>query len=338
MLFELTNTLCSYKPTDKTKVITGVTNLLIGYFEGNHLLIISDDFYDVFESEISDDRARQALRYLYSYETYDYRVPVSYKIVLNDNCKKTELPISYFQLTKSIQPVSILAENPNDVAFYAIVTRILKNVDEDRLAFIPLHGSGYSMGTELDKLQRNKVIALAIADSDIKYPNGKVGATGGAVLAAYSNEKYVKLEIIEVHEIENLLPPQFIFERCKDEGKAFMEKIIKFNLLDYLKFYDVKNGISLTDITEPDYNTFAKDIYEHIYNIKKCTYDRYVKQCLKNNKKVHPKLRDDLIKTYLRLSFDKQASYQIFFKDEWREIADRFYQYACSRVSEPIHI
>lgn len=338
MLFELTDTLYSYQPADKEKVITGVTNLLIGYYEGNHLLIISDDFYDAFESEITDDRAKQALRYLYSYETYDYKVPISYKIVLDDNCRRSELPISFFQLTKSIQPISILAENPNDVAFYAIVTRIIKKLDEELLAFIPLHGSGYSMGSELEKLQNGHVLSLAIADSDIKYPNGKVGATGGAVQTAYTNGKYVKLKIIKVHEIENLLPPQFIYERSEDEGKSLMGKFIRLGLLDYLRYYDVKNGISLGDITEPDYNTFANDIYDHLYNTKKCTYDRHVKQCLKNHKKIHPKLKDDLIKKFLRLSFDKQNSYQIYFKEEWDEIAEIFYQYACCRVSEPIHI
>lgn len=338
MLFELTNDLCTYQLDDKTKVINGITNLLIGYYEGNHLLVISDDFYDAFESEISEERAKLALHYLYNYETYDYHVPVSYKIVLNDDCKKYELPISYFQLTKSVQPIHVLAENPNDVDFYAVVTKIIKNVEEDRLAYIPMHGSGYSMGSELTKLQNNETLSLAIADSDIKYPGGSVGATGGAVQAAYTNGKYVKLKIINVHEIENLLPPLFIYERSKEEGKSFMEKIIKLNLLDYLRFYDVKNGISLNNITEPGYNTFAKEIYEQIYNVKKCTYDRYVKQCEKNNKKIHPKIKDDLINKYLKLDFGKQSSYQIYFKDEWREIADYFYQYTCSRVSEPIHV
>lgn len=338
MLFELTDTLYSYQPADKEKVITGVTNLLIGYYEGNHLLIISDDFYDAFESELRDDRAKQALRYLYSYETYDYKVPVSYKVVLEDNCRISELPISFFQLTKSIQPISILAENPNDVAFYAVVTRIIKKLDADILAFIPLHGSGYSMGTELEKLQNSQVLSLAIADSDIKYPKGKVGATGGAVQTAYTNGKYVKLKIIKVHEIENLLPPQFIYERSEDEGKSLIGKFIRLGLLDYLRYYDVKNGISLSDITEPNYNTFANDIYNHLYNTKKCTYDRHVKQCQKNHKKIHPKLKDDLIKKFLKLSFDRQNSYHIYFKKEWNEIAEIFYQYACSRVSEPIHI
>lgn len=338
MLFELTDTLYSYQPAEKQKVINGVTNLLIGYYEGNHLLKISDDFYDAFESEILDDRARQALRYLYSYDTYEYKVPVSYKVVLEENCRKFELPISYFQLTKSIQPITILAENPNDVAFYAIVTRIIKKLDEDILAFIPMHGSGYSMGTELEKLQNNHVLSLAIGDSDIKYPKGNVGATGGAVQAAYTNDKYVNLKIIKVHEIENLVPPQFIYERSENEGKSFMRRLINRGLLDYLRYYDVKNGISLSDIKEPNYNTFANDIYNHLYNTKKCTYDRHVKQCQKNHKKVHPKLKDDLIKNFLRLSFDKQNSYQIHFKQEWSEIAAIFYQYACSRVSEPIHV
>ena len=117
-----------------------------------------------------------------------------------------------------------------------------------------------------------------------------------------------------------------------------MNRFIKLGLLDYLRYYDVKNGISLSDITKSDYNTFANDIYDHLYNAKKCTYDRYVRQCQKNNKKIHPKLKDNLIKKFLRLSFDKQNSYQIYFKQEWGEIAEIFYQYACSRVSEPIHV
>lgn len=338
MLFELTDDLCTYQPDDKTKVINGITNLLIGYYEGNHLLIISDDFYDAFEPEISEERAKLALHYLYNYETYDYHVPVSYKIVLNDDCKKSELPISYFQLTKSIQPIHVLAENPNDVDFYAVITRIIKKIDEDRLAFIPMHGSGYSMGSELMKLQNGEILALAIADSDIKYPGGKVGATGGAVQSAYSHGKYVKLEIIKVHEIENLLPPQFIYERCKGEGKSLMEKLIKLNLLEYLRYYDVKNGISLSDIEASNYNVFAKDIYEHIYNVKKCSYDRHIRQCKKNNKKVHAKLKDDLIKNFLNLDFGKQNTYQIYFKSEWRDIAESFYQYTCSRIGEPIHV
>lgn len=338
MLFELTDDLCSYQQEDKGKVITGITNLLIGYYEGNHLLVISDNFYDFFESEITEERAKQALHYLYSYETYDYHVPVSYKIVLNENCKKTELPISYFLLTKSVQPIHVLAENPNDVDFYAVVTKIIKNIDEDRLAYIPMHGSGYSMASELTKLQNSEVLALAIADSDIKYPGASVGATGGAVQTAYTDGKYVKLKIIDVHEIENLLPPLFIYERSKEEGKLLIEKFIKLKLLDYLRFYDVKNGISLNDITEPGYNTFAKDIYEHIYNVKKCTYDRHVEQCEKKNKKIHPKIKGDLIKKYLKLDHGKQSSYQIYFKDEWREIANYFYQYTCSRVNEPLHV
>jgi hypothetical protein len=338
MLFELTDNLCTYQPDDKAKVITGITNLLIGYYEGNHLLTLSDDFYDTFEPEISDERAKQALRYLYNYETYDYHVPVSYKIVLNDNCKRSELPISYFRFTRSIQPIPVLAENPNDVEFYALVTRIIKKVDKDRLAYNSMHGSGYSMGVELAKLQDSKILSLAIADSDIKFPGGTVGATGGAVQTAYTKGKYVRLEVIKVHEIENLLPPLFIYERCKDEGKSLMEKFIKKGLLDYLRYYDVKNGISTGDIEEPGYDTFAKDIYEHIYNVKKCTYERHVRQCKKNNKKIHPKLKDDLIKKFLKLNFTKQIAYQIHFKDEWREIADNFYQYACSRVSEPIHV
>ena len=338
MLFELTDSLYSYQATDKEKVITGVTNLLIGYYEGNHLLIISDDFYDAFESEITDDRAKQALRYLYSHETYDYKVPVSYKVVLDDNCGRNELPIGYFQLTKSIQPILILAENPNDVEFYAIVTRIIKKLDKDILAFIPMHGSGYSMSSELVKLQNNQVLSLAIADSDIKYPHGKVGPTGSAILTAYTNDKYVKLIIINVHEIENLLPPEFIYERSENEGKSLISRFIRLGLLDYLRYYDVKSGISLSDITEPDYNTFANDIYDHLYNTKKCTYDRYVKQCEIIHKKIHPKFKDDLVKKFLGLSFNKQNSYQIYFKEEWKRIADVFYQYACSRISEPIHI
>ncbi len=85
-----------YSTQQRHKVLTGVTNLLVGYFEGKNLLIISDSFYDHFISVLTDDRALRSLQHLYSYTTYDYKVDHSFTVKLEGPCEKNELLIDHF--------------------------------------------------------------------------------------------------------------------------------------------------------------------------------------------------------------------------------------------------
>jgi hypothetical protein len=320
-------------------VLTGVTNLLVGYFEGKNLLIISDSFYDHFISVLTDDRALRSLQHLYSYTTYDYKVDHSFTVKLEGPCEKNELLIDHFYNTASIQPIQVIGENTNDVEFYAVVTRIIRHVDNKYLSYNPILGGGYTTAGRLEKCQNNNEIALCIVDSDIKYPNAKNGATLGELLSKYDpNNKYVFLLQIKVHEIENLLPIKFIEEHAKDEAKQFMQKIIIKKQLDLLRWYDIKSGVSVDDLQDKSYSTFVKKVYELLYGVKNDGFKKHVAQCIRNKKKVLPIIGKDFIKKYLKLPIEKQCVYSIYFKKEWKEIADSFYSFACSRENDPINI
>lgn len=339
MLFILTDSLIGYSPQQKTKVLIGVTNLLVGYYEGNNLLLISDDFFNHFSSVLSDERALLSLRHLRSYSTYDYNVGKSFKVILNGTCHKDELLIDYFYNTASIQPVKIIGENSNDVEFYAIVTQILRHVDKENLSYTNVLGGGFTTAGRLKDCQNKNEIALCIVDSDVKYPKGGEGATCGEIKAVYdSNNKHVLLVVIKVHEIENLLPPKFIAERAKKDKKKIAQKFVGNGNEKYFRWYDIKNGISIADIVDPDYNAFAVELYEHIYKAKRSAYVSFIKERKRKKEKVFPELADGLVKKYLRLSFEKQKAYSIYFKDEWKEIANNFYDFACSREKSPIYI
>ena len=143
---------------------------------------------------------------------------------------------------------------------------------------------------------------------------------------------------ITVHEIENLLPPQFIADYTKDEGKAFVQKLIAKSKEEYLRWYDVKNGISLVDIVDTRYNDYAKIIYEQLYSNRFGAYEKYVASCRRKKRKIFPKLKEGLVKTFLGLTDAKRATYGIHFKKEWKDIANNFYDYACSRECDPINV
>lgn len=339
MLFNLSDSLISYTDSQKHKVIVGVTNLLVGYYEGKNLLLISDNFYDHFTQVISDERALLSLRHLHSYTAYDYNVNRSFTIILDGACNDHELLIDYFYNTTAIQPIKIIGENANDIEFYAVVTQIIKHIGKDYLAYTPVHGGGNTTAGRFKSCQDNNEVSLCIVDSDIKYPKARKGATCGEIESVYdSNNKYVLLVVIKVHEIENLLPPRFIVNRSKKSSKKIAQKFLGNGNEKYLRWYDIKSGISIEDIADTDYNDFARELYNQFYNAKSGKYIRYVSQCKRNNKKVFPELADGLIKKYLRLPISNQSSYSIYFKDEWREIANNFYDFACSRDSDPINV
>ncbi|MBP3253720.1 MAG: hypothetical protein J6M30_04365 [Bacteroidales bacterium] len=85
---------------------------------------------------------------------------------------------------------------------------------------------------------------------------------------------------------------------------------------DYLSWYDIKNGISLADVQEPGYNDYANEMYEQLYSNKAGAYNTHMRMCGRKKKKVMSQLRDDIVKRYIGLAYEKRAAYDIHFKAE----------------------
>ena len=100
MVFELTDNLCEYPLEREEQILICITNLLIGYYEGNHLLMASELLCDHFQSKLSDSRAKSALNYLKNHCSFSYDVDWIMQVVINDDKNNLhEISIDFFEKT-----------------------------------------------------------------------------------------------------------------------------------------------------------------------------------------------------------------------------------------------
>lgn len=347
MVLELTDELLTYNPSDEQLVVDCISNLLLGYYESNHVLMASSLFCDYFKTLIKEDRAKRALQHLSNNNAYLPNVLWTMKVRLNPDkdVSKHEISLLFFCKTSSVQPSILLCENLNDATFY-------KNLCahyyyQNAHVMDGYLGGGDTTYTLHKALKGRNRLALTILDSDSKYPGCDIGGTAKKVRKADRRPvSHVMHYIIKVHEIENLIPFPFI-ERasCKD-GQLFLRQLKDHNVLGkYLGYYDVKKGIPTIDDVNTGFNKFAKDIYTDIYGSKNGTYEQYVSQCKIKDKKnfknnippcgLFPKLRADMLDRFID-SKPIIYSYNDSIEPERKYIADLIYTVSCARDNNPI--
>lgn len=338
MVLELTDSLCRYPSEKEGDVLSCITNILIGYYEGNFLLMATEEICDFFAGKVSELRAIQALAYLKNNCSFSYNVQYFFKVVMNDNVSdKYELPLSFFKRTSSIQPISILGENSSDINFF---TRMAKELfPYANLKYNIVNGGGADTGNTLNNLQKKHIFILVIIDSDKKYINAEYGATYKSVKNAYNARlKHVKFFPLEVHEVENLLPLSFLLTTTNNEGKNFLARLKKIgNAKEILRYYDIKNGIKFKDVKgNMLYYQFAKLIYEKIYGNKKNNFELFISNIRNDNKQIFPGIRKNAMQKFLE---EKEPKMDIsLFKDELETIAKLIVTLACGRNGDPINL
>lgn len=335
MVFVLSDELCNFTNKERNEVLHGVTNILIGYFEGNNLVEFNDRFYKKFEPLIIDDRAKMAMYYIHSNDTFSYDVKFKFNVVRKETAKNNEVGIKLFSKTSHIQPSIVLCENANDVSFYSIVTIILLGIDKDYLSYQVSSGGGIETANKLEYYQNERLFALTIVDSDKKYSNASYGATCNAVRNKYdSSAKTVLLHILPVHEVENFLPPLYILSKlpskCENEKKII--KSLNKNGIECLRYYDIKEGISIENIkANKDYYDFARKVYKIAYDADEKDFIKHVKTCECQKKNVLPSIGNMLVSKYIREDTSKIAQYPFAFERELREISELFFSFTCCR-------
>ena len=315
MVFELTDKLCEYPLDREEQILICVTNLLIGYYEGNHLLMASELLCDHFQSKLSDSRAKSALNYLKNHCSFSYDVDWVMQVVINDdNNNKREISIDFFEKTSSIQPVCILGENTHDVDFFVSICKM------------------YYEGISINHVEENGV------DTDKKFDTDDYGKTYKDVFKTYNkNAKHISLHTLNFHEIENLLPFSFLMKVTNREGQCFLRKIATINdcSKDILRYYDIKNGVTIDAIEKnPAYYIFAEQLYNKLYKLKG-NFNKYICDLKRKKKKnVYPPIRQDAINLYLSgENIDNSINY---FEDEWRSLAKNILTFTCARENSPI--
>ena len=180
---------------------------------------------------------------------------------LTDNIQQTIYQITLTELAKSdiTDRVNLLTENIEDSEFYKILGKFYGktcNIKNCTLDFEKRMGGGSTIVKVFeDILKERQKACLCIVDSDQKFFNPSNPVIGNTmsnlkkIIDGKNEELWWKVLFLEVHEIENLIPIQWMEELTKDIQDA--EQGISF--LKYLStledepspvfFFDIKKGI-----------------------------------------------------------------------------------------------
>lgn len=185
-------------------------------------------------------------------------------ISISKHCSRVgkELQINPFEASGFFldAPTYLCTENQRDGKFYKIVCNYylsLKRILNMSSSYKKWKGGGSDFGNALkDDSVLTDNFVLAIADSDKKYPNGKIGETAKSIkfLAhnRYNADYYI---LVNVSEIENLIPIKMV--------KKYNSNITNIEDTD-LSYFDFKEGLKYQILYEKDCRAYWKSNFSRM--------------------------------------------------------------------------
>lgn len=339
MVFELTDGIAQYKPEQRELLSICIENLLVGYYEGNLILIISRPLCSFIRNNqlVKSDRALVSLHYIETNGGYLPDVQWRIKIVLeNADSNDHQLDYTFFSKSMATQPTSFLCENIEDVRFYMKLTSIY--YPNTPIIANYYHGGGRTTDDMFYYLMGRNVVCIVILDSDIKYPDCDYGETAKKCLKRYKKKLVnIELKVLDVHEAENLVPLAFMKTHTYDKnGARFLEKMSQRGLLHYLRYYDIKKGIRKDSaMAKADYLKFCKEMYEKLYPFRRNSFEKYLEQKRKDEDRLFPIIRLDMLNEF---NADKKGPYPVdLLENERQKIAALVHTFVCCRGFDPIN-
>lgn len=340
-----------------------VRNLAIAAFESKHILYGDYDVIATMRKRMIGVRdAYSVLDKIYhKYSTMTIPRGVSYYIkVARENGEKELdecgreygiVSYNYFTDTQNTQACNLVSEDYNDCDFYKIVLEHYKKETDCNMScrFEYCSGAGERTVRHLqDLLFKKRQITLCIVDSDKKYKEQEINenSTCGKCRKIGRRIPTYKFMVLEVHEIENLVPLNVV-----DELQWTADSQTNKDSFDYLRynakteevlpFFDIKCGIVKDKQLQTDekYYAFAKNCYDMNPLLKrKGEFDTYLAD-LPDGAVVYPHLRKGLLKKFLEFSKehkDSEMKLLAYQKHAWDKIGQVMLNMGCARNVEAI--
>ena len=338
MVIELTDNLAKC-PQDKIEDLSeSIENLLIGYYEGSLILLISRPLCAFIRGKnlVKSDRAEMALRHI---ETGGGYIPaVLWRIIVvleNPEPTKHEVVYSFFCRTVAVLPAAFLCENLDDIKFYMKLVHLY--YPQTPIKAMRYHGGGDTTVEVLSYLIGMQVICLVVLDSDIKYSGCKIGGTAKKCLAkAHKPTGYIEVKVLDVHEAENLVPISFMKQMACPSGKALLKKMTERGILNELIYFDVKSGIQKCDVGQDEnYYRYCENLYNIIYRPRRNTFQVFLRQKQKPTDFLFSQIKDNLLDLFIK---DHAQGYPNDILSTYREsIADLIHTFVCCRGYDPLN-
>lgn len=318
MLFYLTDSLIVEKEDPLyNDIYKAVHNLATQATDGNHLLTASyttiSHFRNVFRS---DQIIGPFFNELYqNFATIGVPKDLNFYIEIvkeNPICRiENEKEIcqkqySYYLQIDASNRATLIGEDLNDTTFYIhVLSWYIHQLNANySYAFHPLSGGGHNTYRTIINELKDRHIVICVVDTDKKYatcPPEHDGTYENCVNLVNSTIGEYKLLPLDVHEIENIIPLNYIdaFDNWTTAGDA--NDIRKKRAFDFLRnnaeeilpYFDYKKGIKKNEMfcNSNDYREFAKKCY--VVNTDKVgmepSFDTFV-DGLKDKAEIYPNL------------------------------------------------
>lgn len=364
MLFYLTDSLIVNKEDPHYFTIKKcIRNLALSVVESKHLLSGSYPVIEFFEQMFSPNNDEISILFQKMKQDFVlWGIPscLSYYVeVVNadplgirtvGHCSVGQVSFERFSDTYSCQSCGLVGEDRRDTKFYDYITKwYLKEWKKSNLKynFDGLRGGGDNTEDEIRTQQKKGRVCIGIVDTDKKYPtdNIKPESTCGKCLRI-GNSELCKIIVLNVHEIENIIPLNFInlleWEDGAKVNKLHFDELCYRAKSEYiLPFFDFKKGIHKKDILDnPVYFSFAKECYvQNHYINQSFDFESYVSN-LNDGDWVYRPLKSALLKPICEVILkrnDLVPELMEFQQTEWLKIGENIVNFACARTREAIH-
>lgn len=371
MLFYITNGLI-VKNDDKRylHIRKVLRNLLTGYSE-RKLLLLAD--YEVLQWMLKlfadDEDLVSPIKYLfnnYAIMGIPDEIKFYWEVVNSETLEtqrndgdKTIFSISYLVLqdSTSVQKCTLIGEDYNDCSFYKYVLFWYKQYEGQNIscAFQDNPGNGDRMRRKVAEFAHCYRPAFALVDTDDRYEGQVHNAQTTkekCERAARSHTCTFRLEILPVHEVENLVPLNYIDKLDWNESNKF--KKIGLDCLrnnahteSIIKYFDFKKGIHYKDICmDFQFKRFAEMCFylnPHINEGK--SFDAFLAKLKNDDDVVYPAVRENTLKQVLDIIRNEDSFIQKyppelldFQFDTWNRIGMMLLSWGCVRNPEAINV
>ena len=253
----------------------------------------------------------------------------------------------------------IVAENLDDCAFYEAITAYYYSTHDLHGLRVSLHhenGGGNTTGKILEKcVTQDKTLTLCIVDSDkkwgssLQYPNPPARGDTCRLVEKTSAELKKRNDIpphhaylLEVHEIENLIPRQ-IMRRIESEklaemkaGLDVLDALVANNRTDAILCYDYKNGLPY--MKSAPQRAYWKEVLTTLgkteNDMPPCTKEEYIQQD-GAKQSFPPILKHDLLHKAIDCLKDMdllQLCLDDYLQDAWEQIGSLLFSWGCAII------
>ncbi|WP_282154813.1 hypothetical protein [Cytobacillus gottheilii] len=206
----------------------------------------------------------------------------------NETSYYYEAPLNYFNIVTRCFRSTLLCEDESDYDFYnKLVKKYIKENKEISgvdICFSSSNGGGVNAYKALERgINESRNPILAIADSDMKYPNSSEGQTLKKL--KQKENQYMSTNIIEVYPLqvrakENLIPPSLYLLGTGNSYKNHLKKLELIEKLnsEQLLYFNIKDGYKVKHFKDLRFMEYYKNIFLEVDDLISCSIEEIDKK------------------------------------------------------------